>query len=83
MYCSPIFNLDKEDDGKIGKVSVGVYGHITVNLGPRITVLMTYQQAIELLDNLTEGLSKVPESVKHMSDKDIADKVAEVEGWMS
>lgn len=65
MYLSnQCFHLDESDNGKIGKVGTTVFNDISLKLGEYLTVFMSYAQAIELLDNLTEGLSKMPERVK-------------------
>ena len=65
MYLSnPCFHLDESDNGEIGKMRTTVFNDIALRLGGNLTVFMSYAQAIELLDNLTEGLSKMPERVK-------------------
>ena len=81
MKCSPIFHLDKEDDGQIGIVSAGLYNSLSISLGPRIIVFMTYNQALELARNLTQGLPKLPESLKHMTDAEARERFARDDGW--
>lgn len=83
MKTHLMIHLDEEDNGRIGKVNVGLYNDLNVDIGLRATVFMTYEQALQLLDNLTEGLSKVPEAVKHTTEKERRELFLKTEGWIS
>lgn len=84
MHCFPMIHLDEEDNGQIGVVSE-TDNRVYIRLGQFAGVFMTYEQALELLDNLTEGLPKVSEAVKHASDKKNVrtDLYLKTEGWLA
>lgn len=82
MRCHLCIHLEKEDKEKIGTLRPTDYCGLAMDLGNDVVVFGRYDQFLELLDKLTEGLAKVRENLKTMTEEESRALFLKTEGWI-